>query len=359
MKKYSADYFEKKYKILFNKLLLKQGFLDDIKETRRELGLPENGYNNEADLAIYFISKMNKKEQQILSYIAFADNYYRKNNLPINDENRKKMVQAYAKESRKDIGSKTIFWFGQEILDHTKMFTKNVLFQKNKFLSKLFPKTIKLIRKFWWLDLLDEHIMGHFVERYLFLGENGVNQYIKARITCPMCRYIGVDHFSPDRGDMQGQDEGPYGKNYIFNKKTVRLLSLHFNSVFLIIKPYATKEEVLQYIEDNWNNLKEHIIEKNAFYKQFDIHPSKIKENDFERNNLIYELYKLPKKELIKMYKGERDLSGAGIYKEMVISAILNEEHGIEMTPDAIKKTATRFVKSIKTERPPKDIEDI
>jgi hypothetical protein len=201
--------------------------------------------------------------------------------------------------------------------------------------------------------------MGHFVEKYLFLGDYGINKYIQQKVMCTNCRYIGVNHFSPTRNNMTGQDEGPYGKNYIFNKETVRLLSLHFNSVFLIIKPYATKEEVLQYIEDNWNNLKEHIIEKNTFYKQFDVHPSKIKESGFERNNLIYELYKVPKKELVKMYKGERDLSGAGIYKEMVISAILNEEHGIEMTPDAIKKTATRFAKSIKTERPPKDIEDI
>jgi len=359
MKKYSAEYFEKKYKILFNRLLLKQGFLDDIKETRRELGLPENGCNNEADLAIYFISKMNKKEQQILSLIAFADDYYSKHNLPINDENRRKIIQAYTKESRENMGIKMIIWLGQEILDHTQMFTKNVLFQKNKFLSKLFPRTLKLTRKFWGLDLLDEHIMGHFIEKYLFLGDYGVNKYIQQRIACPNCRYIGVNHFSPTRNNMAGQNEGPYGKNYIFNKETVRLLSLHFNSVFLIIKPYATKEEVLQYIEDNWDNLKEHLIEKNAFYKQFDVHPSKIKESDFERNNLIYELYKLPKRELIKMYKGEKDLSGRGIYKEMVISAILKEKHGIEMTPEAIKKTATRFAKSIRLKKEPKDITDI
>jgi len=239
------------------------------------------------------------------------------------------------------------------------MLTKNALFQKNKFLSKLFPKTIKLIRKFWGLDLLDEHIMGHLVEKYLFLGDYGINKYIQQKVACTNCRYIGVNHFSPTRNSMAGQDEGAYGKNYIFNKQTVRLLSLHFNSVFLIIKPYATKEEVLQYVEDNWNDLKEHIIEKNTFYKQFDVHPSKIKESDFERNNLVYELYKLSKKELIKMYKGERDFSGTGIYKETVISAILKEGHGLDMSLDAIKRSATRFAKSTRIKEQPKDIRDI
>jgi hypothetical protein len=67
----------------------------------------------------------------------------------------------------------------------------------------------------------------------------------------------------------------------------------------------------------------------------------------------------LPKKELIKIYKGESNLSGVGIYKENVISAILDDEHGIKMTSDAIKKAATRFAKSTKAERLPKDIGDI
>jgi len=359
MKKYSADYFEKKFKILFNKLLLKQGFLDATKEARQKLGLPENGCNNETDLAIYFISKMDKEEQQILSFFAFADDYYRKNNLSINEENRKKVMQAYAKAGRKDISIKMAFWLGQEILEHNQMLTKNVLFKKNKFLSKLFPETLKLIRKFWGLDLLDEHIMGHFVEKYLFLGEYGVNQYVKHKIICTNCRYIGVNHFSPIRNNMTGQDEGAYGKNYIFNKETVRLLSLHFNSVFLIIKPYASKEEVLQYVEDNWNDLKEHIVEKNTFYKQFDVHPSKIKASNFERNQLVYELYKLSKKELLKTYRGEENFSGQGVYKEAIISAILLEEHQIDMSSDAIKKTATRYAKDIQSKRQPKDIRDI
>lgn len=35
MKKYSTDYFEKKYKILFDKLLQKEGFDADIKAVRK------------------------------------------------------------------------------------------------------------------------------------------------------------------------------------------------------------------------------------------------------------------------------------------------------------------------------------
>lgn len=359
MKRFSADYFEKKFRILFSKIMAKEGFVDEVKKTRRKLGLPENGFDNETNLALYFISKMNKKEQYLLSFSSFMDDYHRKNSLPMTDENGDKAIQAFEKERQKEKNIKMIFWFGQELLDHNHMLTQNVWFDKNKFLLKLFPETIKLIRKFWGLDLLDEHIMGHFVEKYLFLGQYGINKYIQEKIVCSNCRYIGVNHFSPTRNNMDGQDEGAYGKNYIFNKETVRLLSLHFNSVFLIIKPYATKEETLQYIEDNWNSLKEHIIEKNTFYKQFDVHPSKIKESDFEKNNLVYELYKLPKKELIEMYKGDRDFSGSDIYKEMVVSAILEKDYGIKMSTDAIKKSANRFLKLNKTIKIPKDIRDI
>jgi len=359
MKKFSADYFEKKFKILFSKIMAKEGFIDEVKKTRKKLGLPENGFNNETDLALYFISKMDKKEILSLSLVSFMDDYHRKNNLPFSDENTDIAIKAFTKEGQKEKNVKMIFWLGQEILNHNQMLTQHPIFKKNKFLSKLFPETIALIRKFWGLDLLDEHIMGHFVEKYLFLGQYGINKYIQEKVVCSNCRYIGVNHFSPTRNSMDGQDEGAYSKNYIFNKETVRLLSLHFNSVFLIIKPYATKEETLQYIEDNWNDLKEHIIEKNTFYKQFDVHPSKIKESDFEKNNLVYELYKLPKKELIEKYKGDRDFSGSDIYKEVIVSAILEKDYGIKMSTDAIKKSANRFLKLNKTKKIPKDIRDI
>ncbi len=364
MKKYSSEYFEKKFRILFDRLLVKEGFLDAVKETRKKLVLPEGGFGNESELAHYLIGKMGKDEQISLAFLAFVEDYADKNNLALAEENREEVIQAFRKEygGKKDttvVMTQMVFELGRDILEHHQMFTQNILFRKNKFLSKLFPETMKLIRKFWGLDLLDEHIYAHFVERYLFLGEYGVNQYIKIKLACPSCRYIGVDHFSPNRTNMSGQDKGPHSNGYVFNKEAVRRLSLHFNSVFLIIKPYATKEAVLQYIEDNWGWLKEHIIEKNTFYEQFGVHPSKIKESDLERNRLVYELYKLPKKEVVKMYNGERDFSIPNIYKEMVVSAILQEKYQIEMTSDAVKKTAARFAQNIQVKKEPKDIGDI
>lgn len=364
MKKYSSEYFEKKFRILFQKLLVKEDFLDAIKETRKKLGLPDGGFGNELELASHLIGKMSKNEQTLLALFAFAKDYSSKNNLALDEENKENILQAVWKEygGERDGGvamAPMMFELAGNILDHHQMLTQNLLFRKNKFLSKLFPETMKLIKKFWGLDLLDEHIMAHFVERYLFLGEYGVNQYINIKLACTNCRYIGVDHFSPMQTNMEGKNMGPYGKGYIFNKETVKRLSLNFNSVFLIIKPYATKEAVLQYVEDNWGWLKEHIIEKNPFYAQFGVHPSKIKESDFERNRLIYELYKPPKKDVIKMYRGERDFSTSGVYKEMVVSAILKEEHGIEMTPDAVKKTATRFAQDARIKNKPRDIRDI
>ena len=362
MKKYSADYFGKKFKILFNKLLLKEGFKDAVKEARKKLGIPDTGFDSEVKLAQFFIGKMSKRERFRLDLSTFIEAYEQKHKVVITEENGEEAVNAFVAEIK---GNRTVDMLpmtvalGGNILNHHDMMTRMPIFKGNLYLSKLFPETMKLIRKFWGLDLLDEHIMAHFVERYLFLGENGVDQYIKIKIACPSCRYIGVDHFSPDRYNMEGRDEGPYSEKYIFNKETVKRLSMFFNSVFLIIKPYATKEETIQYIEDNWGWLKEHVIEKNTFYKQFDVHPNKIKQSNFERNQLVYELYRLPKKELLKNYRGGEQLSGRGIYKEAVIAKILLEEHQIDMSPDAIKKTATRFAKDTKAERQPKDIRDI
>jgi len=93
------------------------------------------------------------------------------------------------------------------------------------------------------------------------------------------------------------------------------------------------------------------MTEKNTFYRQLGIHPSKIKESNFEQNGLIYELYKLSKKDLLKKYQGKVDFSGPDIYKETIISAMLEEEYNIKMSTDAIKKTATRFCKINKSEK--------
>ena len=86
---------------------------------------------------------------------------------------------------------------------------------------------------------------------------------------------------------------------------------------------------------------------------------SKIKESDFEQNRLVYELFKLPKKELATAYDGEKDFSVGVIYKESIVSAILKEKYGIEMSAEAVKKTASRFSKSTQVKNKPKDIRDI
>ncbi len=365
MKKYSADYFDKKFKVLFNKLLAKEGFLNTIKKIRAELEIPEGGFDNEPSLAYFLINKMSNDEWQFLAFSAFIQKYEQKNKIAVTEENSEKVIKAFLKEanSKKDGGGifQALFKLGNHIENHNELFTSTLLkrFTKNKFLSKLSPRVFDLLNTFWGYDLLDEQIIVHLVEKYLFLGDYGVNQYIKNKVACSSCKYIGIVHFSPNRHDMQGDKDGAISENYIFNEAAVRRLSSHFNSVFLIIKPYAVKEQVLQYIEDNWENLKEHVIEKNTFYKQLGVNPSKIKESHIEQNQLVYELYKASKKELLKMYKGERSFTGTGIYKETIIAAILEEQYDIHMGTDAIKKAATRFSKSTKLKKEPKDIEDI
>ncbi len=361
VKSYSTDYFEKKYKILADRLTQKEGFKEAVEATRKELGLPVSGFSSTIELAQSLIGKMTKKEQASLTFVAFLEAYAYKNKVQISEKNREDVIKAFLKEYKNSgIGMiPMMFELTKAMETHHSLFSSYPLFKESKYLSKLYPAVRKLMEGFWGVDLLDDHVIFHYVEKYLFLGTTGIDIYIKSKISCPNCKYLGVEHFSPHRHDMQGKDKGPYSKGYILNRQAVERLSYHFNSVFIIVKPYATKEMVHQYVEDNWDDLKEHIIEKNPFYKQFGVNPTLIKESDDEKNRLVYELHKLSKKELLKRYKGKEDLNHKSVYKEAIVSAILDDEYGIKMSSDAVKKAASRFAQSTKVQNVPKDIRDI
>ncbi|MSR76599.1 MAG: hypothetical protein EXS68_03330, partial [Candidatus Ryanbacteria bacterium] len=81
MKKYSDTYFEKKYKILANKLIQKDGFDETVKTTRAELGLPKNGFTSTRELAQFLIGKMSKDEQMSLTFFAFVEAYAYENKI--------------------------------------------------------------------------------------------------------------------------------------------------------------------------------------------------------------------------------------------------------------------------------------
>src|SRR3989344_2357399 len=365
MKRYSSEYFEKKFKILFDKLLIKEGFIDEIKKTRKELGIPvEKGFSDALHLTEYLAKKLTEDEKHHLVFFQFIERYEAENKVRITGEEQKehrdKIVNAFLKKTKGRVNIKDVMVvLLMRIDDHNNFITDSPSVRDIKAFAELFSKEFEIFQEFFGVDLLDAHIIMHFIEKYLFLGQGGVFAYIKEKIACPACRHIGISHFSPTRYDMEGQDLGPFSGKYIFHENTVRLLSSHFNSYFLIIKTYATKEQAVQYIKENWDHIREHLIEKNTFYKQFDVHPSKIKESDFEQNRLVYELFKLPKQELATAYDGEKDFSVGVIYKESIVSAILKEKYGIEMSAEAVKKTASRFSKSTQVKNKPKDIRDI
>jgi len=361
MKKFSPKYFEEKYRILSNKLLAKSGFDENIKKARKKIGIPDNGFPSEVDLACFFIDQMSRKEFDGVVFKAFLEEYITKHKLSLNEKNKEQIINAYVEEASKEknrekMTTKAIAWLSGNIANHNKMIIKAPFFEKNKVLSGIRQEVHNLTNKFWDYNLLDEPTMIHFTEKYLLLGDYGIDKYIESKISCPQCKYIGVTHFSPTRHNMNGENMG--GKNYKFNNETVNFLSSQFNSSFLIIKPYASKKEVIEYIKDNWDDVKNNLIEKNIFYKQFDVNPSKIKKSDFERNRLVYGLYKLSKKELAEEYKKEGGKNPVPSYKEYIISFILQRKYKISMTPDAIKKMATRFAKSTKIEKEARDYED-
>jgi hypothetical protein len=361
MKKFTSDYFEKKFRILFDRLLVKEGFIEEIKKARKELGIPiEKGFPDTLRLAEYLLKKLSQTEKRHLTFLSFLEYFESEIGKRVKDGDRGMVLDAFLKKNRNGINNADIIVLLQQRVDnHNTFITNSPSVSDIKSLSKIFSREFAIFNKFFGFDLLDEHIIMHFIEKYLFLGQAGVSEYIKSKIACHSCKHIGIAHFSPDRNDMEGQDEGPFSGKYIFNEQTVKLLSSHFNAVFIIIKPYATKEQAIQYIEENWEDLKEHVTSKNKFYEQFGVSPGKIKESDVERNRLVYELYKLSKKDLLKMYHGENNFSLPGVYKEKIISAILKEQHDVDMSSDAIKKTAARFAKNTKIKRDLKDIGDI
>ena len=104
MKKYSDDYFEKKYKILFDKLMQKEGFVDDIKTTRKELGLPIDGFANGPELADFFISKLSKAEKRKLTMWAFLRAYEYEQKRFLTEDDKDAFTKAFMKKHKKDDG---------------------------------------------------------------------------------------------------------------------------------------------------------------------------------------------------------------------------------------------------------------
>ena len=205
MKKYSSDYFEKKFKILFSKLLAKEGFLNAVKEARVELEIPDGGFANETSLAHFLINKMSNDEWRTLGFFAYIEAYEHKNKTTLNKENSEEIIKSYQKETSSKKGGNGIFQamfnLEEHIQNHNELFTtylkEKPIFGKNKFLSQLSPNVFKLVNAFWGFDLLDEQIIINLIEKYLFLGDYGIAQYIKNKVACPNCKYIGVQHFSP------------------------------------------------------------------------------------------------------------------------------------------------------------------
>lgn len=373
MKKYSADYFESKFNTLKEKLLIKEGFVEEIRTARKELEVPvQDGFASSFDFAKYITDQLSFDEMLEAASMFYTNKWEVQKKRRMEKKDQEEVFEALGKEIFDNLDKPTlkneglelqvfaIGFFDDFLKDHHGMFFLDGFIKESfKNVSKFIKKEFEIFNKFFRPDLYDEHIILSYVERYLFLGENGINDYIKKRVVCPACKNIGVAHFSPTRDQMEGKDEGIGSNKYIFNQTFVKQLSMHFNSVFLIIKPYAEKDQVKQYIEDNWEHMKEHMHTKNTYYKQFGVGSSRIKTSDFEKNELVYKLNKLSKAKLLKLYTGAKDFSLPSIYKEIIVAAILEEQHNISMTADAVKKAAARYAEAIKVIDEPRAIGDI
>ena len=365
MKKFDKKYFDKKYTTLFERLISKTEFKNEIDSIRNKEGIPQDGFSSTRDLAVFLGSKFNSEETDITASCFFFQEYETKIGRECKETDMEDAQKEFSKlfEESPHVDYDQIDYLVDKIdsvvSDHHIIFTRSYIFEMIPKIKKIFLQAQNLLPKYHGVDLLDPYITIHMIEKYLFLGEDGVQSFITNQTICKNCRYLGINYFSPQRKDMEGQEEGAFKEGYVFNEETNKMLSRFFDCGFIIVKQYATKGEVLQYIDDNWESLKEELITKNVFYKQFGLSISKIKPSDLEKNRLVYELSKLTKKELIQRYNGDRDFAVPGIYKETIISSILKEEYGIQMNGEAVKKTAVRFSKSEELIKNPKDIEDI
>lgn len=361
MKKFSVEYYKEKFLILWERLRAKEGFEEEIARIRAELGIPEDGFSSDVDLAYFLIDRLNDEEQESFPYILYIPKFESKNQTFVKSE--EDFDELY-RQFDEEIGEENFPRFVlQSLLDYIKpeadSFTSFPLMKLSEENSKLKPICLSLSSKFFSFDLLDELIIFQFIERYLFLGENGVIRHIDAKVTCTCCRHIGVKHFSPNASHMQGREDGVFSKDYIFNEGAVRLLSQHVHSLFLIIKPYSTKQQIIKYVEENWDSLKQSLDEKNKFYIQAGVKIGKLKKRDNNKNRLVYELSKESKKDLEERYKALDTGFATPRYKDSIISAILKHEFAIDMSSDAVKKSYQRYAKSDDLMKNPKDIRDI
>lgn len=259
MKKYSTDYFEKKYKILFDKLLQKEDFVDDIKATRKELGLPTNGFANGPELADFFISKMNKSEKKKLTMWAFLSAYEYEQKRRLTEDDRDAFTKAFMKKHKNDDGIGMLpmmIELGQAIDTHHNTFTKYPLFEGNKYLSKLYKTTFKLMQKYWGVDLLDDHIIFHYIEKYLFMGQAGVNEYKKTRDFGLYRTYWGMVRRCKYKSQVSYKYYIEKGiivewKSYIDFKNDM------YESFLNHIKKYGKRETTIDRIDSNKNYCKE------------------------------------------------------------------------------------------------------
>lgn len=104
MKRYSTDYFEKKYRILLDKLLQKEGFEEHIQALRKELGLPKDGFTSSPELGFFLIKKLTKDQLHTLTFYAFVEAYAFQKKIPVNDDTREEIVNAFLKEQKKPKG---------------------------------------------------------------------------------------------------------------------------------------------------------------------------------------------------------------------------------------------------------------
>src|SRR4030042_3227250 len=111
MKKYSAEYFKKKFEILFNKLIIKEGFVNEIKETRKELGIPiENGFLNSLKLAEFLLNKLTKQEKEKAIFFSFINQFEIENHAQVSEKDKEKFFKYLAKNKKqKDVSIIIIF----------------------------------------------------------------------------------------------------------------------------------------------------------------------------------------------------------------------------------------------------------
>ncbi len=150
------------------------------------------------------------------------------------------------------------------------------------------------------------------LETYIIYGKDGVGEYFKLG----MGYTFGVSVF-----------KGSSLKNHL-----VKFGDRYEDGAFVYVPPYISKLSFMEAVDKKWEEIQGHLkgsTEKNNYSKL-----KRLRSHNWKKNRLVFSLYSQSRR-VLGLKKGE--------LKEIKVSSILREKHGVYLEPENVKVIAHRM----------------